>query len=75
MEFKSTLNDVERFTESPTYDDMLATFEDWLVGAREVMEAATGLDEIWRCQGRIQVLKDIMLWAENFKGALEESSR
>jgi len=72
VDYKSSLNEFDRFLASHVYDDMSATFADWLDGAREKLESANEIDEIWRCQGRIQVMKDILLWAENFRGILEE---
>jgi len=72
VEYKSSVNEMDRFIGSHVCEDMLATFEDWLVGAREKMEASNSVEEIWRCQGRIQVMKDILLWPENFRDNLEE---
>ena len=73
MEYKSSVNEMDRFIGSHVCEDMLATFEDWLAGAREKMEASESVEEIWRCQGRIQVMKDILLWPENFRDNLEEN--
>jgi len=72
VEYKSSVNEMERFLGSHVFDDMIAVFEDWLEGAREKMEASDNVEEIWRCQGRIQVMKDVLLWPENFRDSLEE---
>ena len=48
------------------------TFEDWMAGAREKLEDEKNIDEVRRCQGTIRALRDVMLWAENFRGDLED---
>ena len=72
MDYKSSLNEYDRFLSSHIYEDMMADFEDWLDGARDKMENSTDIAEVWRCQGRIQAMRDVLVWFENFRGILEE---
>jgi len=74
MEYKSSLTELDRFIGSHVYEDMTSDFEDWLRGAQEKMESEMSIDEVWRCQGRIQVMRDVLLWAENFRDLLEEQA-
>jgi hypothetical protein len=71
--YKSSVNEIDHFIGSHVFEDMTATFEDWMAGVREKLEDEKDIDEVRRCQGRIQVLRDVLLWAENFRGALEEN--
>ena len=72
MDYKSSLNEYDRFLGSHLYEDMEADFSDWLDGARDKMENSTDINEVWRCQGRIQAMRDVLVWFENFRGILEE---
>ena len=72
MGYKSSLNEYDRFLGSHIYEDILADFEDWLAGARDKMENSTDINEVWRCQGHIQAMRDVLVWFENFRGILEE---
>jgi hypothetical protein len=73
VEYKSSVNEIDRFIGSHVYEDMILDFEDWILGAREKIEAVTDVDEMWRCQGRIQAMKDVLMWAENFRDILDEN--
>ena len=72
METKSSITELDHFIGSHVYDDMIATFEDWLQGAREKIEDEHDINEIRRLQGSIRAMRDVLLWAENFRGILEE---
>jgi hypothetical protein len=72
VDYKSSLNEYDRFLGSHIYEDIMKDFEDWLDGARDKMENGTDISEVWRCQGRIQVMRDVLVWFENFRGILEE---
>ena len=72
MDYKSSLNEYDRFLGSHLYEDMEADFSDWLDGARDKMENSNDINEVWRCQGRIQAMRDVLIWFENFRGILEE---
>jgi len=65
---------MDRFIGSHVYDDMRKVFEDWLEGARDKMEHDTNIEELCRCQGRIQVMRDVLQWADNFRDLLEEQA-
>jgi len=73
VEYKSSLSEMDHFISGHVYEDMVSDFEDWMAGAREKLESITDIDELWRCQGRIQAMKDVLLWAENFRDILEEN--
>ena len=72
MEYKSSLHEVDFFLGCHVWDDMQADFELWLEGARDNMEGADSWDEVCRCQGRIQAMRDVLKWAENLRDILEE---
>jgi len=36
------------------------------------MENTDDVNEVYRCQGRIQVMRSVLQWAENFRDTLEE---
>ncbi len=74
MDYKSSLNEMTRFVGSHVYDDMTADFENWLEGARDKMENTNEVNEVYRCQGRIQVMRSVLQWAENFRDILEEQA-
>lgn len=74
MEYKSSLIELDRFLGGHVYEDMSSDFEDWLEGARDKVEHETDVNEIYRCQGRIQVMRDVLQWAENFRDILEEQA-
>ena len=72
MGYKSSFHEINHFIGSHVYDDMVNDFEDWVAGAREKLESITDIDEVWRCQGRIQAMKDVLMWAENFRDIITE---
>ena len=72
MDYKSSVSEMDRFIGSHIYADMLVDFEDWLEGARDKMENTNEVNEVYRCQGRIQVMRSVLQWAENFRDLLEE---
>ena len=72
--YKSSLSEIDRFIGSHVYDDMALDFEDWLKGAREKLETETDINEIWRLQGSIRAIRDVLLWAENFRDIIEEQT-
>ena len=72
MDYKSSIPELDRFLSSHVYDDMIATFEDWLAGAREKLEDETNINEVMRLQGSIRAMRDVLLWPENFRGHLED---
>ena len=72
MDYKSSLNEYDRFLGSHLYEDMEADFSDWLDGARDKMENSNDINEVWRCQGHIQAMRDVLVWFENFRGILED---
>ena len=61
---------MDRFLGSHVYEDMSNDFADWLEGAMDKMANETDVHEIYRCQGRIQVMRDVLQWAENFRSIL-----
>ena len=73
MEYKSSLHEVDYFLGSHVYDDMRTDFDHWLEGAREKIESLRDFDEICRQQGRIDVLRDVISWAEDFRNIIEEN--
>ena len=72
MDYKSSLNEVDRFLASNVYDDMVADFEEWFEAARLGMENADTLVNVYRYQGRVGVMRDILNWFDNFRSILEE---
>jgi hypothetical protein len=72
VDYKSSLNEMDHFIGGNVYEDMMATFEDWLTGAVEKLEVEKDIDEVRRCQGTIRAMRDVLLWAENFRGDLED---
>jgi hypothetical protein len=72
VEYKSSVTEMDHFVGSHVYDDMMLDFEDWLDGARDKMENTDDVNEVYRCQGRIQVMRSVLQWAENFRDTLEE---
>ena len=74
MDYKSSLNEIDRFIGSHVYEDMVSDFEHWLQGACEKLESETDINEVWRLQGTIRAMRDVMLWAENFRDLLEEQA-
>lgn len=72
MEYKSSLSEVDFFIDSTVYEDMRGDFEDWLEGAKEQLEKAEDIKQVYRRQGRIDVLRDVLNWAENLRDVLEE---
>ena len=74
MDYKSSLNEMDRFIGSHVYDDMTKDFEDWLEGAREKLEISDDPKDFYRQQGAVQVMKDVLQWAENFRDLLEEQT-
>jgi hypothetical protein len=72
VDYKSSISEIDHFIGSHVYEDMVMTFEDWMAGAREKLEDEKNIDEVRRCQGTIRALRDVMLWAENFRGDLED---
>ena len=75
MDYKSSIQEIDHFIGSHVFEDMTSDFDDWIIGAREKLESITDIDEVWRCQGRIQAMRDVLLWAENFRDILEENLR
>jgi len=74
VDYKSSLNEMDRFIGSHVYDDMTKDFEDWLEGAREKLEISDDPKDFYRQQGAVQVMKDVLQWAENFRDLLEEQT-
>jgi len=74
VEFKSSLNEIDRFIGSHIYDDMIAVFEDWLAGAQEKLEVEQEFNEVLRLQGSIRAMRDVLDWPVNFRDDLEEQS-
>jgi len=74
VDYKSSLNEMDRFIGSHVYDDMVKDFEDWLEGAREKLEISDDPKDFYRQQGAVQVMKDVLQWAENFRDLLEEQT-
>ena len=74
VDYKSSLNEMDRFIASHVYDDMISDFSDWLEGAIDKMTNESDVHEVYRCQGRIQVMRDVLQWAENFRGILEDQT-
>jgi len=74
VDYKSSLNEMDRFISSHVYDDMTKDFEDWLSGAREKLEVSDDPKDFYRQQGAVQVMKDVLQWAENFRDLLEEQA-
>ena len=72
MGYRSSVNEMDHFIGSHVYDDIMEVFEDWLDGALDKMEHVDDANEIYRCQGSIQVMRDVLQWAENFRDLLEE---
>jgi hypothetical protein len=73
VEYKSSLTEMDHFLGSHVYEDMMATFEDWFDGAMGKMENADDVNEVYRCQGRIQVMRTVLQWAENYRSILEDA--
>jgi len=65
---------MDRFLGSHVYEDMSSDFADWLEGAMDKMTNESDVHEIYRCQCRIQVMRDVLQWAENFRSILEEET-
>ena len=72
MDYKSSVLEMDRFISSHVFDDMMQDFENWFEGARDKMENTDEVNEVYRCQGRIQVMRSVLQWAENFRDLLEE---
>ena len=72
MEYKSSLIEYDRFLGSHVYDDMLASFGDWLDAALEGLEKADEPRDVFRYQGRVEVMRDVTNWFENFRSTLED---
>ena len=72
MEFKSSLNEFDRFLGSHVYEDVMSSFEDWLVAALQGLEKADEPRDVFRYQGRVEVMRDVISWFENFRSTLEE---
>jgi hypothetical protein len=72
VDYKSSLTEMDHFISSHVYEDMMATFEDWLAGARDKLDEEKDIDEVRRCQGTIRAMRDVLLWAENFRDDLED---
>ena len=72
MNYQSSLNEVDFFLGSNVYDDQISDFEDWLEGALGKLEHAETIVEIHRAQGRVEVMRDVLNWAKNFRDILEE---
>ena len=70
--YKSSVIEIDHFIGTHVYEDMMATFEDWLSGAREKLDDEKDIDEVRRLQGSIRAMRDVMLWPENFRDDLEE---
>jgi len=73
VEYKSSFVEYDRFLGSHVYDDMQADFEDWLSAAQQGLENATTTTDVFRYQGRVGVMRDILNWFDNFRSVLEES--
>ena len=72
MDYKSSLNEMDRFLASNVYDDMSNDFDEWLEAARLGLEKAETLSDVYRYQGRVEVIRDILNWFDNFRSILEE---
>jgi len=72
VEFKSSLNEFDRFLGSHVYEDVMSSFEDWLVAALQGLEKADEPRDVFRYQGRVEVMRDVISWFENFRSTLEE---
>jgi len=72
VEYKSSLIEYDRFLAGHIYDDMLLDFEDWLSAALQGLENANEPTEVFRYQGRVSVMRDILNWFENFRSVLED---
>ena len=72
MEFKSSINEFDRFLGSHVYEDIMTSFEDWLGAALQGLEKADEPRDVFRYQGRVEVMRDVISWFENFRSTLEE---
>ena len=72
MEYKSSLNEFDYFIASHVYADLQDELESWLEEARILQDAVDSDEkELWRCQGRVQIIKSLMDWAEVTRELIE----
>jgi len=72
VEYKSSLNEFDYFIASHVYADLQDELESWLEEARILQDAVDSDEkELWRCQGRVQIIKSLMDWAEVTRELIE----
>jgi len=74
VEYKSSLPEYDRFLGSHVYEDIMTDFEDWLGAAMQGLENAETSRDVFRYQGRVGVMRDVINWFENFRAVLEEAA-
>jgi len=72
VDYKSSLNEYDRFLGSHIYEDMKLDFDDWCDAAIQGLENAETTTDVFRYQGRVSVMRDVLNWFENFRSILEE---
>lgn len=70
-EYNSSMSEIDFFIGSTVCEDLMEELKSWMNDVRELQDGLDSWEEACRCQGRVDVIKRLLLWPEVVRDQIE----